>query len=380
MMAGRTARALVLGAALLALPRAGVAAGPALTARAAIVVDVGSGDTLFEREADARLPPASTTKVLTAIVALESGRLDETFRVSASASEAAPSKIGLRPGERMRLKNLLYAVLLNSANDAAEVVAEGLGGSVAGFAAQMNERAAALGAKSSNFANPHGLTAPGHVSTARDLALIFRHGLRLPLFREILETRTIEVPIERAGVHWVSLRSHNRLLTGYAYPVIGKTGFTRSAKRCFVGAAVHDNREIVIALLGATDLWGDAKRLLAHGFGAAEDQPPVVMAGVLPLPALRDSDARSGSIEDEDDTPSEAARRAGIPRFVVQIGPFSTRRAAAAARTRLARRGYTAVPAGRALRIGSFSTQSRAQRVALRLRLTGYRPAVVALD
>lgn len=362
-----------------AAPGAAGAAGFALSARGAIVVDAATGEAIFEKNADQPLPPASTTKVLTAILALESGRLDESFRVSAFAAETAPSKINLHPGERVRLKSLLYAVLLNSANDAAEVVAEGLGGSQSGFADQMNERARALGARTAHFENPHGLTAPGHVVSARDLAVIFRHGLRLPLFREILETRAIEVPVESAGIHWVSLHSHNRLLTGYTYPVIGKTGYTRPARRCFVGAAVHDNREIVIALLGSSDLWGDAKKLFSRGFGAIADRPTVVMAGMVPIPGLSHR-APAKTVVEGDDQPSEAARSAATTHFAVQLGPYASRRAAALTRSRLARRGYTAVPAGRALRIGSFSTQNRARRVALRLRLTGYHPTVVALN
>src|SRR5262249_13991205 len=140
MMGGRMAATIVL-----ALVAANAqAAGPALTAKAAVLVDASTGDVLWERNGSVPLPPASTTKVLTAILALESGRLDDSFRVSADAAETPPSKINLRAGQRMRLRNLLYAVLLNSANDAAEVVAEGLSGSDEAFAARMNARAREL--------------------------------------------------------------------------------------------------------------------------------------------------------------------------------------------------------------------------------------------
>ncbi|HZT11147.1 MAG TPA: hypothetical protein VFB09_08960, partial [Actinomycetota bacterium] len=288
-----------------------------------------------------------------------------------------PSKINLRPGQRMRLRNLLYAVLLNSANDAAEVVAEGLAGSDAEFAALMNARARELGATSAHFVNPHGLTAPGHVASAHDLAVIFRHGLRNPLFREILETRSVQVPVESSGVQWVSLHSHNRLLSGYTYTVIGKTGFTRPAKRCFVGAATHDGRELIIALLGARDLWSDAKRLLAYGFGGAQDRPPVVMAGIVPVPSLpRRHRAKPAAPEGDDDDASADSR---IARYSVRLGPYTSRRQAIATRSKLARRGYTAVVTGRSLRLGSFSTASRAEKLATRLRLTGYNPVVVLL-
>jgi serine-type D-Ala-D-Ala carboxypeptidase (penicillin-binding protein 5/6) len=378
-MTGRrrtSAITLALAATFLA-PELVRAAGPTVTARAAIIMDAATGEVVWERDSTEPLPPASTTKVLTAIVALESGRLDESFRVSADAADTPPSKINLRPGQRMRLRNLLYAVLLNSANDAAEVVAEGLAGSDAEFAALMNARARELGATSAHFVNPHGLTAPGHVASARDLAVIFRHGLRNPLFREILETRSVQVPVESSGVQWVSLHSHNRLLSGYTYTVIGKTGFTRPAKRCFVGAATHDGRELIIALLGARDLWSDAKRLLAYGFGGAQDRPPVVMAGIVPVPSLpRRHRAKPAAPEGDDDDASADSR---IARYSVRLGPYTSRRQAIATRSKLARRGYTAVVTGRSLRLGSFSTASRAEKLATRLRLTGYNPVVVLL-
>jgi len=370
-----SAIALALAATFL-VPEMARAAGPAVTARAAIIMDAATGEVVWERDSTEPLPPASTTKILTAIVALESGRLDESFRVSADAADTPPSKINLRAGQRMRLRNLLYAVLLNSANDAAEVVAEGIAGSDAEFAALMNARAREIGATSSHFVNPHGLTAPGHVASARDLAVIFRHGLKNPLFREILETRSVQVPIESGGVQWVSLHSHNRLLSGYTYTVIGKTGFTRPAKRCFVGAASHDGRELVIALLGARDLWSDAKRLFAYGFGGAQERPAVVMAGIVPVPSLaRRHRAKPAASEGDDDATADPR----IARYAVRLGPYGSKREAIATRSKLARRGYTAVLTGRSLRLGSFSNANRAEKLATRLRMTGYRPVVVLL-
>src|SRR5262245_15351546 len=353
------------------------AARPGLTARAAVIMDASTGEIVWERNSSEPLPPASTTKVLTAILALESGRLDESMRVSVNAAETAPSKINLHPGQRMRLKNLLYAVLLNSANDAATVVAEGLAGSEEAFAARMTARAHELGATTAHFANPHGLTAPGHVASAHDLAVIFRHGLKIPLFREILETRSVQVPVESSGVQWVSLHSHNRLLSGYTYTVIGKTGFTRPAKRCFVGSATHDGRELVIALLGARDLWSDAKRLLAYGFGGAQERPTVVMAGIVPVPSLaRRHRAKPAASEGDDDDTSADPR---IAHYAVRLGPYGSRREAMATRSKPARRGYTAVLAGRSLRLGSFSNANRAEKLATRLRQAGHHPVVVLL-
>jgi D-alanyl-D-alanine carboxypeptidase len=273
-----------------------------ISARAAIVVDSESGEVLFQRSADLALPPASTTKILTAIVAIESGQLDETLEVSSYAASIPPTKVGLPVGSRARLQDLLYAVLLKSANDASEVVAEGLSGSEAEFAGRMNAKARRIGATNSHFENPHGLTAEGHVSTARDLARIFRYGLNLPMFRDILSTREFDFAVEADAVRMVTVRSHNRLLNGYSYPVIGKTGFTRAARRCFVGAATADNREVVIAILGSRDLWGDARKLIEFGIEGRtifDDDLPVVMAG-------RDRDADN---EVEDDPPAFAYDR-----------------------------------------------------------------------
>ncbi|TMB46682.1 MAG: D-alanyl-D-alanine carboxypeptidase [Deltaproteobacteria bacterium] len=342
----------------LAAPVPGRAAGPYITARAAVIMDAGTGEVVWERNSTEPLPPASTTKVMTAILALESGRLDESFRVSEYAAETPPSGIHLRAGQHMRLKNLLYAVLLNSANDAAEVVAEGLAGSEEVFAARMTARARELGASTAHFANPHGLTAPGHELSARDLATIFRHGLDVPLFREILETRS------------------DRLLTGYAYQVIGKTGYTRPARRCFVGAASHGDRELIIAVLGARDLWSDARRLFAYGFGEA---PPVMMArgathrrrGLVRHAAA----VRPLGSEGDD----EATADSRIARYAVRLGPYRSQQVALVTRARLAQRGYRVVLAGRTLRIGAFTNVTKAEQVAGQLRQTGYHPVLVLL-
>src|SRR5436305_1008266 len=204
------------------------AAGPYITARAAVIMDAGTGEVVWERNSTEPLPPASTTKVMTAILALESGRLDESFRVSENAAETPPSGIHLRAGQRMRLKNLLYAVLLNSANDAAEVVAEGLAGSEEVFAAHMTARARELGAGTAHFANPHGLTAPGHEASARGLA---RHAAARPASSEGDDDVTADARIARYAVRLgpyrsqqVALATRSRLAQrGYRVVLAGRT-------------------------------------------------------------------------------------------------------------------------------------------------------------
>jgi D-alanyl-D-alanine carboxypeptidase (penicillin-binding protein 5/6) len=366
---GRTASVALLATLLAAA--AASAAELRLTARAALIMDAATGAVIWEHNANDPMPPASTTKVMTAIVALESGRIEDSFRVSSYAAATAPSKINLRPGQRMRLRSLLYALLLNSANDAATVIAEGLAGSEAAFADRMNARAEELGAKTVRFKNAHGLTAPGHEASAKDLAVLFRHGLKLPAFRDMLSTARIRVSLEAPRTQWVALKSHNRLLTGGRYPVIGKTGYTRLARRCFVGAARSGDTEVIIALLGATDLWGDARRLVAYGLSLGDERPQVVMAGVMPLPKVVPDTVSEGD--------DEVAVQPANLRYAVQLGPYRTRRAALATRGALARRGYSASLSGRRLRVGPFESRATARRTAQRLRASGYTPTLIAI-
>jgi D-alanyl-D-alanine carboxypeptidase (penicillin-binding protein 5/6) len=266
-----------------ALVPAAAHAQPDVTARGAIIVDAETGASVWELNADEALPPASTTKVMTAVLALQSHQLDQEFMVSAHAAATPPSKIGLKAGQSVALRDLLYAVLLKSANDAAVVVAEGVAGSEAEFADRMNLKARVVGATTTNFVNPHGLTEYGHVTTARDLSRIFRYGLGVPGFREVLSTTSAEVFIDGPGARMATVRSHNRLLNAPDYRVIGKTGYTRPARRCFVGAAGYGSREVVIAILGSTDLWGDARRMLYYAMSPGRPTP-VLTASASPPP------------------------------------------------------------------------------------------------
>jgi len=249
---------------------------PRITARAAIVLDAATGAILWQRDADRQLPPASTTKIMTTLLALESGRLDRSFAVSPVAAAQAPSKLGLRAGQRVELEDLTYALMLKSANDAAVVVAEGMGGSVSQFAEAMNERAREIGATNTQFHNPHGLPDPDHLTTAHDMALILRHALTVPGFREVAATSGKTIQVEDTKIRPMALHSKNRLLAGYFVPVLGKTGYTRAAGRCFAGAAELNGRRVITVVFGATDMWGDTRRLMEFGFSSFEDTAPAV--------------------------------------------------------------------------------------------------------
>ncbi|MSP41294.1 MAG: D-alanyl-D-alanine carboxypeptidase [Deltaproteobacteria bacterium] len=248
-------------------------------------MDAANGKILYQKDADLRLPPASTTKIMTAIVTLESGhKLGESLTVSKDATRMPPTKLYLRPGQTMTIEELLYGLMLTSANDAAIVLAEGLGGSVEHFTDLMTKKAHELGATNSNFTNPHGLTAADHYSTARDLALLFRYAMRNALFREIVQTKfssvsSTAVVRKKVVPRRISVRNHNRLLWDFDGAIGGKTGYTVAAQKCFVGAVQRNGVTLIVAILGARDQWGDTKRLLEYGFDNYETLKTASPAG-----------------------------------------------------------------------------------------------------
>lgn len=249
---------------------AGTQPEPDIQARAAIVMDVASGRVLYGRDIHARLPQASTTKITTAILALEKGNLQDQVRVSRAAVETGGSSIWLEEGEVHTLEDLLYALMLNSANDAAVAIAEHIAGSEEAFISMMNTKAREIGATDTHYANPHGLPDPGHYSSACDLALLTRSALQIPAFREVVQTRERVVPWE--GHEWPRLlQNKNGFLFGpQSYPgAIGvKTGYTEEAGRCLVAAASRDGWELVAVVLNSPDIYGEAARLLDYAFAA----------------------------------------------------------------------------------------------------------------
>ncbi len=273
----------------------GFSSQPKVAALSAVLMNPTTGEVLFAKESHLRLPPASTTKVLTALVALE--RLDPNVRVlvSSQAASAPPSRIGLRAGESALTQDLLYGLMLKSGNDAAETLAEAAGGSVAGFAELMNAKAWQIGARDSHFMNPHGLPNDDHYTTAYDLALIFRQAINHPMFADIVRTRNAALRIESGqGLYgdWrmVPVVNHNRLLGSYEGTLGGKTGFTLKARRCFVGEVSRGGVRLIVAILNSPNsgaLWHDARTLLDYGFaryGLASPPP------ALPVLVQREPD------------------------------------------------------------------------------------------
>ena len=286
---GHTGRQLAIGLATLVV--AGVAAASdarelgRVTAKAALVVDVQSGAVQFARNPTLPLPPASTTKLLTAVIALRELSPDTALPVSVYASTMPATKAYLRPGWRVSARDLLYALMLHSSNDASVVIAEGVAGSVPNFARVMNSTARSLGATESNFITPNGLPMDNHYTTAHDMTLIMREVLQTPGMRDILSTRTAVIQPVSGSRKRIPLRSTNRLLWREDLNVIGKTGWTRQAKRCFVGAASGNGREVIVAVLGSSDLWSDVEALVTYGL----ENPPIGERSMWQQAALPDA-------------------------------------------------------------------------------------------
>ena len=235
-----------------------------LSAQSAVLIDARDGRVLYEKDADTPRPMASTTKIMTAVVALESCDVNEIIEIADEAVGVEGSSIYLQKGERMTLLELLYALLLQSANDAAVAIAVGVGGSVGNFADMMNEKAVSLGLTSTHFENPNGLDADGHVTTARELALLTAYALKNPTFAEIVATYKRKISGPDGTVRLVV--NHNKLLNMYDGCVGVKTGFTKKSGRCLVSAACRESLTLVSVTLSAPDDWRDHTAMLNYGY------------------------------------------------------------------------------------------------------------------
>lgn len=242
-------------------------ASPNIIGGAAIVIDSNNGQMLYEKNSHQRMYPASTTKTLTAIVALENSNLSDQVKISSDACNVEGSAIGLQEGERISMEDLLYALMLNSGNDTAVAIAEHVGGSVSGFVDLMNKKAVEIGAVDSHFNNPNGLPDPNHYSSAYDLAVIARYAMKNPEFRKIVATETRNIRRENPEAQ-TYLLNHNRMLWQYEGAIGIKTGYTDAAGQCLVTAANRQNRELIAVVLGSvgTSIWDDARVLLDYGF------------------------------------------------------------------------------------------------------------------
>ena len=237
---------------------------PPLEAQAAVLMDANTKVVLYERNAEKRMYPASTTKIMTFMLAQKLGSPDSIIAVSSSAAACEGSSLETNQGDRIKLGELLYGLMLVSGNDAAEAIAEHIAGSVPAFAKLMNQEALALGAQNTHFVNPHGLPNPKHYTTAHDLALITASALKNPEFYKITGTKSAKITFLNGKIR--TIKNTNKLLGNYPGLTGGKTGYTRAAGDCLVATAKRGGVELIAVVLNDDERWEDVKNLLDFGF------------------------------------------------------------------------------------------------------------------
>lgn len=249
---------------------------PEVTAPSAILIDAETGKVLYEKNADEKRYPASTTKIMTGLLAVEYGKMDETVTVGTNPPlvEIGSSQIYLVPGEQLTMEQLLYALMLESANDAAVAIAEHISGTVEEFARLMNSRAKELGASSTNFVNPNGLHDDNHYTTARDLSLLAKHAMTLQKFRDVVKEVKYTIPKTNKQEERNYITNSNKLIWKiydqfrYEYATGIKTGYTTKAKQCLVGSAKKEDLELISVVMGAEgqNVYKDTVALFEYGF------------------------------------------------------------------------------------------------------------------
>ena len=294
---------------------------PGVSATSAILLHPASGAVLFEKNADLRRPIASTTKIVTALTVLRLERdLTRAVTIPANCCGVEGSSLYLKEGETLTLSDLLYGLMLSSANDAAASLAVLTAGSIEAFADRMNETAREAGAINSHFVNPHGLDDPAHYSTARDLALLASKALDDETFRAIVSTKRKTVPAPDGGKRW--LINHNKLLNLLPGCVGVKTGFTKKSGRCLVSAAERDGELLVAVTLNAPNDWNDHIALFDYGFESLEKRTLLDVGKLVfdcPVVNGTASTVRVGNREGITislPAGSEPAREIRLPRFL----------------------------------------------------------------
>ncbi|WLR61761.1 D-alanyl-D-alanine carboxypeptidase family protein [Pseudalkalibacillus hwajinpoensis] len=263
----------ILIAALLFLmiPRGVVAEGVGVSARSAILIEQETGRVLYEKDAYTQRRIASITKIMTAIIAIESGKMNETVKISGNAAGTEGSSLYLKEGEKITLENLVYGLMLRSGNDAAVAIAEEVGGSLEGFVTLMNQKAEEIGMSHTVFMNPHGLDDhENHLSTAYDMAILTQYAMDNDTYRIISSTKVHKAP--NATEDWDYVwRNKNKLLTSlYSDSTGGKTGYTKRAKRTLVSTAERDGMTLIAVTLDAPDDWNDHISMFNWGYSNYE--------------------------------------------------------------------------------------------------------------
>lgn len=301
----------------------------ALSARSYALVEQTTGRLVEGSNENTRRPMASTTKIMTGLLACESGRLDETFQVPAEALTVEGSSMGLQPDESVTLRTLVYGLMLESGNDAANAIAMLLGGSIDGFAAQMNAKAQELGLANTHFANPSGLDDKDHYTTALDLARLGAYAMKNADFAQIVGTKSIRVTYNGAA-NGRTLTNHNRLLGSYDGEIGIKTGFTDASGRCLVSCATRGGVTLVAVTLNDPDDWKDHASLLDAGFtklkavplmDEALEQQVKVQGGVANTVTVRaEADAAAALQDAERSRVQEQKKLPAVLKAPVQAG------------------------------------------------------------
>lgn len=231
--------------------------------QSAILIEEKTGRILYNKNSETEMAMASTTKIMTAILALEYGNLDDVVVVGEEAANVEGSSIYIEKGDKITLEDLVYGLMLRSGNDAAYAIATHISGSLKNFVELMNEKAQIIGATNTNFTNPHGLYEKEHYTTAKDLALITQYAFRNEDFKKIMSAKKTDIKINNQ-VH--TLYNKNKLLTGYDGGNGVKTGYTIDAGKCLVFSAEREGMQMIGVILRASDIWAESRILLDYGF------------------------------------------------------------------------------------------------------------------
>jgi len=285
---------------------------------AALLVDAQSGEVLFSRKPDAPLPPASTVKLLTALLVWEKTRLEGSVEVVRADTQVEASHVPLREGEVVSVRDLTTALLVGSDNDTAMALGRKVAGSHDAFVKLMNERARELGCTKSAFHNPNGLPSPGQATTARDLMRIFRAVLAVPELRRIC---SVPVFTLKTAVGTQHVKNHNKLLGAYTGMGPAKTGWTVLSRHTYAASATRNGRELWLVLLKSPNKWNDARLLFDYGFAQQKPEPratdpQVLMVGQPPVKPLAPTVGLRAPVEAPVETPAERQ----VARHTVQRG------------------------------------------------------------
>lgn len=283
---------------------------PVVTAPSAILIDAVSGKVLYEKNADEKHYPASTTKVMTGLLAVEHGKMDDVVTAGENVTHIEPgsSQIYLIPGEQLTMEQLLHALMLESANDAAIAIAEHISGSVEEFAKLMNKRAKELGATNTNFVNPNGLHNDNHYTTPRDLAMIAKYAMTLDKFRSVVKEVKYTIPKTNKQDERNYITNSNKLIWQtydkfrYEYATGIKTGYTVKAKQCLVGGAKKGDVELISVVMGAEgqNIYSDTVALFEYGFANYENVGILKKDQIVTSVSVKDVEEKLNLLSAED--------------------------------------------------------------------------------